>query len=346
MFCTWARSPARIANTSTWSVAAIALADGSNVITVDAAGNMSTDVLTVTVNTPPVLAVIANQSSQVGVAAVLQLTATDADGNVLTFSATGLPPGMTLTASTGVVSGTPVQAGTYSVTATVSDSTQSVSRTFSWTVTGDVTAPSVTITGPTSASTMTTASSSLASSGVASDVVGVTQVTWSNDRGGSGVAAGTTSWTTGGIVLQSGVNVVMVTARDAAGNTANDVVTVTYTAQQTNVAPTLAAVANQTSTVGRAVSLQLVGADANGDRLTYSASGLPAGLETGRLKGLMHRSAGPVAAAQRHRFHLEQLHQRETARQHAVAFEQRLAFDGIERRVLGEGIDQILIRHG
>ena len=57
----------------------------------------------------------------------------------------------------------------------------------------------------------------------------MTQVTWANNRGGSGTATGTTSWSASGIVLQSGSNVLTVTARDAAGNTASDTLTVTFT---------------------------------------------------------------------------------------------------------------------
>ncbi len=59
--------------------------------------------------------------------------------------------------------------------------------------------------------------------------MGVTQVTWSNDRGGSGVASGTTSWSVTGIALQSGSNVLTVTARDAANNVGTDTLTVNYT---------------------------------------------------------------------------------------------------------------------
>ena len=57
----------------------------------------------------------------------------------------------------------------------------------------------------------------------------MTQVTWVNDRGGSGTASGTTAWSVSGIVLVSGANVLTVTARDAAGNTSTDILTVTYT---------------------------------------------------------------------------------------------------------------------
>ena len=96
-------------------------------------------------------------------------------------------------------------------------------------LTPDTTNPSVTINSPTTNPTFSTSSSSLSISGSASDNVGVTQVTWSNNRGGGGSSTGTTSWTKTGITLSSGQNVITVTARDAAGNTAIDTLTVTYT---------------------------------------------------------------------------------------------------------------------
>jgi Big-like domain-containing protein/purple acid phosphatase-like protein/ASPM-SPD-2-Hydin domain-containing protein len=84
----------------------------------------------------------------------------------------------------------------------------------------DATPPIVTITSPTSAPTYAVTAPSLTLQGTASDNVGVTQVTWSNSRGGSGVASGTSSWTASGIALQVGSNTLTVTARDAAGNAA------------------------------------------------------------------------------------------------------------------------------
>ena len=100
----------------------------------------------------------------------------------------------------------------------------------------DVTNPVATITGPTSAATLATTTTPLASlSGTASDNVGVTQVTWVNDRGGSGTATGTTSWSVSNIALSSGANVLTVTARDAAGNLGTDVLTVTYTPPDTTL---------------------------------------------------------------------------------------------------------------
>lgn len=82
----------------------------------------------------------------------------------------------------------------------------------------DTTPPSVTIASPQGAPVYSTSSSPITLAGTASDNVGVTQVTWSNSRGGSGTATGTGNWTASNITLKLGSNVLTVTARDAAGN--------------------------------------------------------------------------------------------------------------------------------
>src|SRR4029450_8679049 len=92
----------------------------------------------------------------------------------------------------------------------------------------DTTVPTVSITAPTAAATYTTNVSPLTLGGSAADNVGVTQVTWSSDRGPSGTATGTTSWSASGIALQPGANVLTVTARDAAGNIGTATLTVSY----------------------------------------------------------------------------------------------------------------------
>ena len=92
----------------------------------------------------------------------------------------------------------------------------------------DTTSPSVNITGPVSGTSYPTSNTTISLSGNASDNVGVTRVTWSNDRGSSGNANGTTSWNTGNINLQSGSNVITVRAYDAAGRYGTDTLTVTY----------------------------------------------------------------------------------------------------------------------
>jgi hypothetical protein len=92
----------------------------------------------------------------------------------------------------------------------------------------DTTAPTVAITAPTSGSTYASNTAPLTLAGTATDDVGVAQVTWSSDRGGSGAATGTTSWSAPGIALQPGANVLTVTARDGAGNPGTRTLTVNY----------------------------------------------------------------------------------------------------------------------
>jgi|GEM_PF-2178340 len=101
-------------------------------------------------------------------------------------------------------------------------------NTFTLSQTGDTTPPVVTITSPTSSPTYATSSSTLNIAGTASDNVSVAAVTWSNNRGGSGRATGTTSWSVPGITLQPGSNVLTVTASDYAENTSSDTLTVDY----------------------------------------------------------------------------------------------------------------------
>jgi hypothetical protein len=82
------------------------------------------------------LAQPADQMSASNTDVSLQLSGSDPDGTPLTYSATGLPPGATINASTGLISGhlTVGSAGLYSVTASVSDGALSSSRTFAWSV--------------------------------------------------------------------------------------------------------------------------------------------------------------------------------------------------------------------
>jgi serine protease len=87
-----------------------------------------------------------NQTSAVGTSVSLQIAASDsASGQTLTYSATGLPAGLSINSSSGVISGIPTTTGTSSVTVTVADTTgTSGSASFTWTVSAG---PAVTTTG-------------------------------------------------------------------------------------------------------------------------------------------------------------------------------------------------------
>jgi putative Ig domain-containing protein len=85
---------------------------------------------TVTVTNP------GNQTGTVGTAVSLQIHASDsASGQTLSYSATGLPAGLSINSSSGLISGTPTTAGTSSVTVTATDTTGAHgSAGFSWTI--------------------------------------------------------------------------------------------------------------------------------------------------------------------------------------------------------------------
>lgn len=84
---------------------------------------------------PPVLSAPGNQSTVAGVAVNVQLQATDPNGDLLAWSATGLPAGLSIDPASGLISGTPSIAGVYSPVVTVTDgNTPPVSASFAWTV--------------------------------------------------------------------------------------------------------------------------------------------------------------------------------------------------------------------
>ena len=83
-------------------------------------------------NAPPSLTNPGTVSSTVGQPTSLQLTGADPDGQPLTYSANGLPPGLSLMASTGYISGSGTTAGSYGVSVSASDGVLSSSQSFTW----------------------------------------------------------------------------------------------------------------------------------------------------------------------------------------------------------------------
>ncbi len=80
-----------------------------------------------------------NQVTNAGTGVSLQVNGSSSENNPLTFSASGLPAGLSIS-TTGLISGTPTTAGASTVTVTATDTTPSVSGsvTFTWTVNSTV----------------------------------------------------------------------------------------------------------------------------------------------------------------------------------------------------------------
>jgi prepilin-type N-terminal cleavage/methylation domain-containing protein len=109
---------------------------------------VGTAAFTWVINAAPQLVKPANQTSTAGTAAVLWISVSGGT-QPLTWSATGLPPGLSIDPGSGKVSGTPTTVGTNSVAVTVTDRfAVSGSTTFTWTV-----IPRPTIVAPTGART-------------------------------------------------------------------------------------------------------------------------------------------------------------------------------------------------
>lgn len=89
----------------------------------------------------------------------------------------------------------------------------------------DVLLPTVNILTPTNLTSYDTNSSTVSIGGTASDNAGVSSVTWTNSRGGSGIASGTTNWSAN-IPLVNGENQITITVQDTSDNISSDSITV------------------------------------------------------------------------------------------------------------------------
>ena len=246
-------------------------------------------------NAAPVLAAIAAQSTVRGSAVSLALSASDADGDTLTWSATGLPAGLAINPATGFISGT-VSAtanASYNASVSVSDGKDSATRTFTWATTAPPNQPPV-LAAIAAQSTVRGTAVSLALS--ASDADG-DALTWSATGLPAGLAINATTGLISGTVSATAnasynASVSVSDGKDAASRTFTWATTAPIPANQP---PVLAAIAAQSTVRGTAVSLALSASDADGDVLTWSATGLPAGLaihpNTGLISGTVSATA-------------------------------------------------------
>ena len=162
----------------------------------------------------------------------------------------------------------------------------------------DETPPTVIITSPTSQPTYETSSATVSLGGTAGDNVGVHSVTWVNDRGGSGAASGGESWSVPLVDLQLGVNQITVTATDAAGNSASDVLTVTREAPNQPPVAMITAPANGSSfLVGQTISYSGSATDDEDGSLPASAFTWQGARSGGRLFPLAQGATGGTVTA-------------------------------------------------
>jgi len=231
------------------------------------------------INRPPLLNTIGARSVDEGLALTFMATGSDPDGDTLTFASANLPTGATLT-PTGAFSWTPsfAQAGNYSVTISVSDGALSASETFTITV-GNVNRPPVLSPSPIGNRTLSVGQTLMIAI-TASDADG-DALTFSSANlptgatlTPSGPGAAAFSWTPAATQTGSFANVT-ITVSDGALNDA-EIFTITV-AGTTNLPPGVTNPGSKTVTEGQLLSFVIVGADPNGDTLSFASANLPGG---------------------------------------------------------------------
>src|SRR5437870_766834 len=216
----------------------------------------------------PVITSPTTATGQVGVAFSYQITASN--GPIISYNATGLPAGLSVNTSTGLISGTPTTAGTYSVTISATNS----SGTGSATLTLTIKPPPPVITSATTASgTVGTAFSY--------------QITATNNPtsyNATGLPAGLTVKTSTGLIsgnpTTAGIYGVTISATNVGGTgTATLIIT---------IGPFTAA-----GTVNVPFSYQI---PATGTPASYDATGLPGGLTVNTTTGVISGTTTAVGA--------------------------------------------------
>jgi hypothetical protein len=218
---------------------------------------------------------------------VLTVVANDGPGKPLTYTMTGNPPGLSIDPHSGVISGTIAQGSfaqsPYTVTVTATDGTNTNHITFKWTVNPVVTISSLGAQSSLQAANLTNLPV------VSAQDANSTTLSYT----ATGLPAGltidsATGQVSGTITAAPGSYTVKVTATDTGGF--SNSVTFTW---KVNAVVTITKIPNQKNAEGASLSLQVSAQDANHTALTYSATGLPAGLTIDPTKGLI---SGKISA--------------------------------------------------
>ncbi|MEM9776544.1 MAG: putative Ig domain-containing protein, partial [Chloroflexota bacterium] len=251
----------------------------------DGRGGSDSETFSWIVNRKPTVNNPGNQTSRVctSQSVSLQISASDPDGNGLSYSAPELPSGLSINGS-GLITGKPTTAQNKTVSVSVSDGRGGIDSTsFSWTTIAN-TKPSITKPATQATARNQAANLQLSVSDANGDPVTVTVTGLPQ-----GLTYNPSTRKISGTVSKSAAQqnyTVTISATDNCGGAS----TQTFTWQVVNTNPVWNPVpVNQSTAEGEDVNLTIKATDANGDTITYKATNLPQGLNldpnTGQIRG-------------------------------------------------------------
>ena len=263
-------------NTSTGLISGTPTAAGTSTVTLSATNGGGTGnatlTLTITVGAP-VITSATTASGTVGTAFSYQITATNTPTS---YGATGLPAGLSVNSTDGLISGTPTAAGTSTVTLSATNGGGTGNATLTLTIAAG--APVIT--------SATTASGTVGSA----FSYQITATNSPTSYGATGLPAGLSVNTSTGLIsgtpTAAGTSTVTLSATNG-GGTGNATLTLTITVG----APVITSATTASGTVGRPSRYQIT---ATNSPTSYGATGLPAGLSVNTATGLI--SGTPTAA--------------------------------------------------
>jgi hypothetical protein len=230
------------------------------------------------VNRDPVPTSPGDQSDAEGDVVTLAVTGSDPDGDDLVWYAIGLPPGLSINPTTGIISGAPsytaAAASPYRVTVTARDDGVPVrqgSVSFTWTVTNTNRPPVVTRPADRTDGFSDAVRLELQGADPDGDAI-----TWSATGLPQGLVLNPVSGVIEGTTTLAGTFTVTVTATDGGSPNRSASATFTWRVLAPGV-PVVEAIPDQFSTVGDLARLQPTATHPDGLEFTWSAAGLPTG---------------------------------------------------------------------
>jgi len=237
--------------------------------------------------TPPALSVTITSlgNGTTGVAYSQTLTATGGTPPY-SWNATGLPPGLTLNNSTGVVSGTPTSTGSFSVTISVADSS-SPKLTAQQTLTLTISLPKLTLT----TTSLGNGALGVAYSQTLTATGGASPYSWSATGLPAGLTLNVSTGVVSGTPTSAGSFPITVTVTDSSNPALTAQLTLTLTIIQPKL--TLNTTALPNGTAGTPYSQTLT---ASGGTSPYQwiAGGLPVGLSLNSATGVLSGTPGSI----------------------------------------------------